>query len=178
MIEGHTAGGKKLRAVFWAFIVLVCVLYLAQRLQQGVKFETSILALLPEDRQNPLTTRAISRWSERQGRRFVAVLAARDFPEAREAALFYSEALAASGEIRASSGRGGVRLPDRFASSRTAPVAIRCCTLDRKPHETESSFRAPSNPATLWGLWEIPKAGAWFGGHRRWSPLPMLTCLR
>lgn len=84
-------------ALAWLAVVLLAGGYLGLRAAQGLTLQSSLLALLPMSRQDPLAEQARQRVAEAFSRRVVVLLGHEDAARARAAGREFAAALTASG---------------------------------------------------------------------------------
>lgn len=88
MTDRHrlTHKGMRIGAVLWLCIAVVMTAYLGWRGYQGIAFRTDLLALLPQEEQNPVLHQAIDQITQQASRRIVFLVGHRDPAIARKAA--------------------------------------------------------------------------------------------
>ncbi|WP_374371280.1 MMPL family transporter [Dongia sp.] len=87
MTGAHRLSFERLRigAILWLCAVVMMSAYLGLRFYQGVAFRTDLLALLPQEEQNPVLHQAIDRITQQTSRRIVFLVGHRDQDVARAA---------------------------------------------------------------------------------------------
>jgi len=65
---------RRYASLLWAFLVLAALVHLGFEFRTGLKFDTDMIALLPQDEQDPVVRAAVTEISSRLGRRFLLLV--------------------------------------------------------------------------------------------------------
>jgi predicted exporter len=87
------ASGVRARFLIWSAAAALLLALFAIAVVPRLKFETDILALLPQDRSDPVAGQALDRFADQLGRNAIFLVGAADFATARGAAQQFAQAL-------------------------------------------------------------------------------------
>lgn len=97
--RSHARSLLRLAALIWALVVAGLVLLAGQQLASGPRFDTSLMALLPEDRRDPLLQMATDRLTDGGSRKLILLVSAEDDEQARDAVAVLANRLQSTASV-------------------------------------------------------------------------------